>query len=180
VEACLALGLVPDIIVGDMDSVSTDVLVRAEALGAKVVRFPAHKDETDLELALLEAARLEARVVDIHGAVGGRIDHTMANMDLGFRFTRLGLDIRVCGDWGEALFLSGQVRCVELVGNPGDTVSLMPWTERASGVCTWGLEYPLNEEDLRRGYTRGVSNRMIGEAAGVSVRVGDLLVIHLA
>src|SRR5574340_972093 len=77
-----ALGLTPDVIIGDMDSLSPDLLRRFEEGGSRGVRHPRDKRETDTQLALEYALQLKPDEIMIFGALGGRIDHTLANISL--------------------------------------------------------------------------------------------------
>ncbi len=80
--AAISFNVTPDVIIGDMDSADSDLLARARAKGAEVITFPAHKDETDLELALLEARRRGSRTIRVIGFYGGRLDQTLGNIYL--------------------------------------------------------------------------------------------------
>ena len=174
-DRALALGLDVDVVIGDLDSVSRDGLAVAEAAGARVVRHPAAKDATDLELALDEAVALGARRVLVVGSADGRLDHLLASLALlgAERYTDLELDAVV----GAALVHVVRGRRV-LEGRPGDLVSLIPVGGPAEGVTTSGLEYPLAGETLGPGTSRGVSNVFTDEDASVEVSAGVLLAIR--
>ncbi len=173
---CRALGLTPAVVIGDFDSLDGADLARLEAAGVRVIRHPARKDFTDLELALQHAAALGAEEVLIFAALGARWDQTLANLLLpaapGFERVR----IRLIDGPQEMMLLRGG-GSLELTGAPGDTVSLIPLGGDAHGVTTHGLEYPLSAGDLQFGATRGVSNVLLGEKAAVQVKDGLLLCI---
>jgi thiamine pyrophosphokinase len=107
--------------------------------------------------------------VTILGASGGRIDHWLANVMLLAK--RPG--VRIVDETSEIWVAEGQA---SLVGRAGDVVSLIPLDERVEGVVTQGLEFPLKDETLERGSTRGLSNVMLGERAEVTWEKGLLLV----
>lgn len=172
----LECGVTPALVIGDLDSVSPDVLARLEAQGAQVQRVPAEKDETDLELALLEAARRGAQSITLIGAAGGRLDHMLANFYLLAMPELRGLDVRAVAG-AQALWLAWPGEHT-LTGAPGDLISLIPLTPEASGIVTEGLEYPLRRESLYAGAARGVSNVMLGATARVTFDDGLLFIVH--
>jgi len=169
------LGLEVDVVVGDLDSVSSAALARAETAGTRIVRHPVAKDATDLELALDEAAALGARRVLVIASAGGRLDHLAASLLLlgAERYAALELDALV-GDAVVAVVRGERT----LRGDPGDLVTLLPLGGVAKGVTTSGLEYPLAGETLSSGTTRGVSNVFLAGEAHVSVESGVLLAIR--
>lgn len=168
-------GLRADLVVGDLDSVAPDVLEALLARGARLVTHPRRKDETDTELALLEAAALAPRRITLLGAIGDRIDHSLANVLLLALPQLEGLDVRIF-DGRSFVHLVRETLAVE--GEPGDVVSLLPLGGDAVGVCTEGLEYPLRDETLAFGPARGISNVLEGRSARVSLRRGTLLFVH--
>jgi thiamine pyrophosphokinase len=174
-EHAAALGLRPDVVVGDMDSVSPSALERAERAGAVVERHPAAKDATDLELALRVAAGLGPRRVVVTGGTRGRFDHELANVLLVCADEFAGLDLDAwLGPAHLTVVRSRRVLC----GEPGDLVSLLPVGGPAVGVRTEGLRYPLHGEDLGPGTTRGVSNVLVATEATVAVAGGVLLAVQ--
>jgi thiamine pyrophosphokinase len=168
------LGLTVHRVVGDMDSVDPDVLEAATAAGVEVDRHPEAKDATDLDLALdtVLAAR-PSRVVVVTGA-GDRVDHALA-VALAVsapRFATVAVDA-----WIGAAHLWVVHDRATLPGRPGDLVSLLPVHGPAVGVTTGGLLYPLDDEDLLPGSTRGVSNEWASEVATVRVRGGSVIAV---
>lgn len=173
----LGWGLVPHLVLGDMDSLADGERARLESLGCRFVVHPRAKDETDLELALTYAAGQGAKEIVILGALGGRLDHTLANLLL---LTLPDLEkLPVCivgGDEEIRLVRSGGT--VALEGKPGDLISLLPLGGDARGVTTRGLTWMLRGDTLHFGFSRGVSNEMTGTTAHVEVERGYLLVVH--
>jgi thiamine pyrophosphokinase len=184
-EKALTLGLVPDILVGDADSLAPDRYAAAVATpGLEVHRAQVAKDESDGELALLAALKRGATHVTVLGALGGRrFDHALANvgllalpdpatatMELLDATTRVRLLRAPAADGGEAT--------LELRGAVGDLVSLLPLGATAEGVTTHGLAYPLAGEELCPGPARGLSNVRTSATASVSLRRGSLVAVE--
>ncbi|MGC9358835.1 MAG: thiamine diphosphokinase [Anaerolineae bacterium] len=167
--------LAPDILVGDMDSVDEGVKNSVEKHGGRLVMAKREKDETDLELALLEAVAMHAEKITILGAFGGRVDHALANVCLLAMPALRGVDVRL---YDGITFLWLAIARTEIHGEPGDLVSLIPLGRDAHGVRTSGLQYALHGETLRFGPARGMSNVLTEPVATVEVGLGELLVAH--
>lgn len=168
----LALGLKPNLIVGDLDSV-TDVELKIAS--AKIVQYPRNKNETDLELALNHALVKKTSSILIIGALGGRLDQTLGNISLLSDPRLATLDCRL-DDGAEEVFFCRDRSKFE--GRRGDVVSLIPWNDAVKGIRMRGLRWSLNNETLYPDKTRGISNEMLDAAAEVSIETGLLLVIH--
>lgn len=168
-------GRAPDLLVGDLDSVRPEVLARLQAQGCQIQQHPPAKDETDAELALIAAAALGPQEIAILGALGGRIDHALANLALLAMPALRGIRVTIWDDTS-AIWLAQDE--TEIEGAPGDTVSLLPWGGDARGIVTEGLAYPLRGETLRMGPSRGVSNMLEARSARVTLQEGSLLVVH--
>lgn len=172
-----AAGIVPQLIVGDLDSLDRVTRRWAAARGIPRRPFPREKNATDAALALHEAVRRGAGEVWIYTAVAGRLDQILANVLLLFEAERLKVRARLTDGTSEA-WLAG--RSARITGRPGDVVSLIPLTPAVRGITTIGLRYRLRGSVLRRGSTRGVSNELTGVRASVRVAAGDLLIVHLS
>ncbi|MDQ3354233.1 MAG: thiamine diphosphokinase [Actinomycetota bacterium] len=170
------LGVDVDLAVGDFDSVEALALASARAGGCRVERHPVAKEHTDFELALLAARIWGAERVLVVGGYGGRLDHLLANALVLAGASTAGMHV-------EALMGPARLTVVrpetvaELSGEAGQLVTLLALGGPAQGVKTHGLGYPLMDEDLHPGSTRGVSNHLLGTKATVGLRSGVLLVI---
>ncbi len=177
VDVAEGLGLAVHLAVGDFDSVTADGLRRARARGAVVERHPAAKDETDLELALRGALDRRPQRIVVVGGGGGRLDHLLGN--LGVLTAPFLAGVNVTAHLAEArLTVVRPGRPADLIGAPGDLVTLLPVHGSAAGVVTDGLRYPLCDEALPAGTSRGVSNVLDGSTASVSISRGVLLAIQ--
>ena len=171
-----AQGLAPDVLIGDLDSVTADVLAELATAGCTIIRHSPHKDETDTELALLYAVAQRPTRITLLGALGGRVDHELANIMLLALPQLAGIPTAIY-DGASWLWLA-TAASASISGAAGDLVSLLPWGGDCLGVTTHGLAYPLHDEPLLFGPARGISNVMLAASAEVTVRVGRLLVVH--
>ncbi len=169
-------GLRVNTILGDMDSLDDDEIRHFVGQGAELHRFPPEKDETDLELALLYAAKQPATHIRLFSALGDRLDQTLSNIYLLALAPLRTLDVRVVAGKQEAWLAYPGETIIE--GERGDTVSLIPIAGEAAGIRTEALYYPLRDETLTFGPARGVSNVMQADRATVHLRSGVLLVVH--
>jgi len=170
--------VLPHLIVGDMDSLGDAGVERMARQGIPVAKFPAAKDESDLELAVAQAIEAGATEIVLLGALGGdRLDHETANLlllaDPGYDGVRLearrgALRIRPIRGEGS----------LSLAGPVGALVTLLPVNSDAEGVTTEGLRFPLRDETLRVGRARVLSNEVASQPAKVTVRKGSVLVFE--
>ena len=171
----LALGLVPSVIVGDLDSVSEDEIRRLKESGTRFFKHPRDKNETDLELALRYAIGAGHRQLLVAGAFGGRLDQTLANLSLLADPALADLEVRLDDGVEEAIFVRSHCR---VEGRSGEAVSLIPWGVPCEGVTTQGLRWPLHGERLSPDRTRGISNELLADSATVEIVAGLLLCVH--
>lgn len=169
------LKLWPNLLIGDLDSVTAEDLAECETSGVKTLRYPPEKNETDLELAIQAVLSGEYSRIRIAGALGGRLDQTLGNLYLLTQPSLINVDIRL-EDGREEVFLIRQSAVIE--GQPGDTLSLLPINRAAHGILTHGLRYPLKNETLWPDHTRGISNELSEPHASVRLMDGLLLCIH--
>jgi thiamine pyrophosphokinase len=175
----MSLGRRPDALVGDLDSVDPALVAVLEEAGVPIERHPTEKDASDTALGLDYVRRHAATEAVVIGAFGGlRLDHEVANvLLLGTDPAASGFDVRLVRG-------GAQVRCaragepLSVQARPGTLVSLLPIGGDADGVTTSGLRYPLRDERLPLGSTRGLSNEVVDGDASVQLRAGALLVIE--
>jgi len=171
----MEMGILPEIVIGDLDSVDEDTLFELTNAEVRIEQYSEDKDETDIELALRYAADLRPSAILIVGALGGRLDQTLANLSLLTDPTLYGIDICLDDGVEEAFFCRKQV---EVRGRSGDTVSLIPWHGPVEGVTTEGLQWPLYSETLYPDKSRGISNVMLKDEASIRIQSGLLLIVR--
>jgi thiamine pyrophosphokinase len=171
------LGITPSLIIGDLDSTPAELVNKCTDLGTEVRRYDHDtKWETDTELALLAALDYSPKSIFLLGGIGGRLDHSLANVLLLTHPQFVSLDLHIL-DGSNELFLAKPKKWNKIKGDTNDIVSLLPIGASANAVTTRGLQWPLNGETLVAGKARGVSNRISDPAtAAVRYDAGLLLV----
>jgi thiamine pyrophosphokinase len=163
---CHEMGLQPDLIIGDLDSVDPHVLRAFGEVPQK--RYPTDKNETDLEYALELAMHPKIEEITVFGALGGRTDHTLGNLILLSRYPgKVFLETE-----NERLFVIP--KHVEIAVEPGQTISLIPLNGPVKGINTEGLKWALKDGTLDKNFI-GVSNEATASKVAISVKEGDLL-----
>jgi thiamine pyrophosphokinase len=172
----LALGCRLDAVVGDLDSLEPTLMAELAEAGVVIKRYPVAKDQTDLELAIEYALAQGVIEVVLLGAVGDRLDQTLAN-----------LLILAQRDWPVQLTLVERNQIAQLVrpgqlvtlqANVGDTVSILPLSNVVTGITYAGMRYPLHDATLHLGSTRGISNEVSAVPATITIATGRLLLIQ--
>lgn len=174
--ATTVFGLMPHVILGDLDSLTPGEVAAFEAQGVEILAYPPEKDETDLEIALKWVVEYGITTIRVVGALGRRIDQTFGNVYLLALPELQATDTRfVSGDQQIWLVQPGTHT---IVGRRGDTVSLIPFTASVTDIHTENFYYPLFGETLAFGPARGISNMMTEPEATVRFASGLLMVVH--
>lgn len=173
---CRSLGLIPNVVLGDMDSLEPHEVRDLEELGAEIITYPRAKDFTDLELAFLQAKEAGAQEIIVLGGFGDRWDMTITNLLLAAKSDFSHMSIRQVEGSQETALIRGSGE-MSFQGEKGDGFSLIPLSQEAVGVTLTGLEYPLHKASLPIGSTIGISNVFSGDSATVSVSEGLVLCI---
>ena len=165
-----AIGVAPDMAVGDFDSLGYVPKAR------RVSRHPVKKDKSDMELAMEKAVAWDHDELIIYGVLGARLDHTLANLQLFARFSERDVYVTAIGDTYAVRLLTGP-DVFELPVTQG-TVSVFSANDTARGVIERGMAYSLDDEPLSNRTSRGLSNELTGEEATVAVEQGTLYVFY--
>jgi thiamine pyrophosphokinase len=171
----LAHDIIPTVIIGDMDSVEEDILRYFEERGSEILKFPKRKDETDTWLAMEYAFNMKPDEIIILGALGGRIDHALANIYLLVKAAEKDVKTKIVDEASE-LFVVADTATI--TGNVGDTVSLFPLSSSVSGITLEGFDYPLSDGVMEIGTPYGISNSLAEKRGTISVKTGNLLVVR--
>lgn len=172
----LTLNIRPQVLIGDLDSTDPFLVDTWQADGVEIIKHPEEKDQTDLELAITLAQNRNAQKIEVYGAIGGRLDMTFGNL---FLLAFPGLTTPTTFIHGpEEVHLIRSGNLLTIVGEPDDLVSLISIQPGDSTVSTTGLLYPLKNEKLEYGQTRGMSNRLTGKRGTIHLDQGHLAVIH--
>ena len=151
------------------------IMPNYEASDVVFKKFPTKKDETDAELAVWMVEEEGLLGIDIYAALGGRIDHELANIQLLYYILDRGMYPRIISEREEIYILRNEE--MNLKGSIGDIVSIIPVKGDARGITLANMEYSVEELDLKYSVTRGISNVMLAEDAYINVRDGCILVI---
>lgn len=164
-------GITPDLVVGDFDS-----LKEPPDDGLNIVTLPQEKDDTDMAAALSEGWRRGFRIFHIYGGTGGRLDHTLANIQCVAELARRGgrgylfdKDAVITAIWNCGITFPADAR---------GTISVFAHSETAVGVYEQGLKYSLADATLCNTRPIGISNEFTGEPSSISVREGTLVIIY--
>lgn len=172
----VAMGLVPRVVVGDLDSLEPELIEQLTAQGAELEKHPAAKNMTDLELAIERAIQDGAKEILLLGALGGRLDQSLANVLLMAQRDWPAMIRLVDATEIATVIHSGESMTLEAA--PGSTMSLLPLSPEVTGITYTGMLYPLNDATLVFGSTRGISNEVVSHPATVTIRSGIALVIQ--
>ncbi|WP_312699622.1 thiamine diphosphokinase [Sedimentibacter sp.] len=167
------LGLVPDLILGDFDSVDKSVLEYYKSLNIETVAFPPEKDYTDMELAIDQAVEMGFRDIILAGATGTRLDHSVANMLLIEKYHKIDVNIQIIDNNN---FIQIVKDTMTIPFRKNYYVSLIPLSESIEGLTLEGFKYPLNNVNVERGSTLCVSNEISEDAGVIRLKKGSALV----
>jgi thiamine pyrophosphokinase len=169
----------PHVVVGDLDSIEAGELKALMAAGVRIERHPVAKDRSDAHLAVAWAVAGGADRVIVLGALAGdRLDHELTNLLMLADPAWRSVDVRVVRDGTSVRAVTGAGR-LTLDGAVDDTVTLLAIGD-SDGVTTHGLAYPLTNETLHVGESRGLSNVITAVPASVWLEAGTLLVVEVS
>ncbi len=175
-EILLKLGLLPHVLIGDFDSIESKYLHGVAERGVTIIEYPQAKNKTDTHLALEYAIEQGAQEVIILAALGGRIDHTWANIGLLWLAHNCGVKAKILDTTCQIFLISGKE---EIRGQKGEIFSLFPVGLAAEGITIRGARFPLQDASLKYGQTLCASNEFIDESIEIEVREGTLLFMKI-
>lgn len=166
-------------ILGDFDSLPAGILNKYQKEGILIESFPPEKDFTDTHLALLWAVDHKADKITVIGGLGSRFDHSFANVGLLSMLLEQGVEGEILDPCNRIFMMdrrhSGKVTIKKGKGKK-EFVSLIPYTEKVTGITLDGFKYPLQNAELTIGISLGISNELTGEEGTMEVQDGILIV----
>lgn len=175
IKHALKLGLVPNVIIGDHDSLPPFLKEKLKKHSLEWIKYPLEKDQTDSELAIEYAIKKGFKKILAFGAFGTRIDHSIANLLFLASPNYKAVDITII-EGNQEIFLVKNRRIVE--GKKGDFLSLIPLQGNCLGVTSKGLKWQLKNSVLYFSSTLGISNVLTHSQTEIKIKKGVLLAIH--
>ncbi len=169
-EHLRSVDVVADLVLGDfdsLDSVPRDV---------RTMQFPVHKDASDMELALEQAATMGYDDLYAYGAFGGRLDHALANLQVFAHMSEQGFSVRAVDMLCQAVFVTGPAS-FDITACQEGVVSVFSMSDVAHGVTERGLAYEVEDITLTDRTSLGLSNELTGSPATISVQSGTLVIL---
>lgn len=181
------LGVTPDYLIGDFDTVNPNILSKYEKLAETrkenyvIMKHPPMKDATDTELAVDVAISLHPCMITVLAATGSRMDHVLSNIGLLQKAADKGIKMYIIDSCNKIQLLSSDtLNSLQLLKNEqhGAYLSVLPLTDLVKGLTMKGVLYPVEDEEVRKGRSKTVSNEIIDDMAEISIKAGQLLVIE--
>lgn len=169
VRHCIKCGFKPNVVIGDMDSCRCDIDKNV------LIKYPCDKDDTDTSLCIKHAVEKGFDNIEIFGALGGSLSHTIANIQMLAYCKKIGVSCILSDACESAFMLSDEKAEFKISGYT--LVSVFSYTNEARGVTLKGFKYPLENAVLKSSFPLGVSNEPIQEKVSLSVKDGTLLII---
>lgn len=175
---CKKLGIIPDLILGDFDSTTSDALeYYRSTVPERIRQYPSRKDDTDTELAVSVAMDMGSTEITILGATGTRLDHVMGNIQILKKTLDRGITTYLV-DSHNRIRMTDTAVTISKEEQFGTYVSLIPFTEKVTGLMLCGFSYPVQDYTLMQGRSVGVSNEITGQQGEISLKEGLLLVME--
>jgi len=176
VDHARKLGVVPQLIVGDLDSAEPENIAFFQNLGSQVIEYEQEKDQTDTQIALKYAKEKNPQEIIILGAIGDRLDHTLSNLFLLTSWDKPAVQVKILNETQE-IFVIREKALVE--GRVGEIISLLPLTPWVKGIRTEGLKYTVKDGFFSQDNPYGVSNELTAQKAWIELQEGLLLLIKV-
>jgi thiamine pyrophosphokinase len=167
------LDIIPDYIIGDMDSIKTSVFNFYKELNKTKIIKDTNPDKTDLELAIKLAETLNPFKINIFGAIGNRIDHTLANI-LCLDKIKPGIKVEIIDDKSTILLVK---ESIEITGEKNDIISIIPLSD-INNLNYTGFKWNVKNLDTKIGWF-GISNKILNKKASINFLKGKILIIKL-
>ncbi len=174
-KTALSMNIHPTVVIGDFDSLDKKSKEKLEKKGCEFITLPVEKDETDTDAAIQFAIKNGAKKITLLGGTSGdRFDHVITNLLSGV--TKKANITFINGL--QKFWIEKDPAVIYVNGKKGDLLSLIPLSGKATGMHTKNLYYPLKNETLYLGKSRGVSNVFTKSRVEVRIKSGLLLVVY--
>ncbi|WP_455538444.1 thiamine diphosphokinase [Terrisporobacter sp.] len=170
------MNIIPNYIIGDLDSIDKDIVYYYKNKNINLKKYPREKDETDSQICINLAKDLNCSEVDFYGALGGRIDHTIANIGLMHYSRKMNIKPKIISEKEEVIIIKNEE--IILKGNKGDTISIIPIMKDANNVTLKKLKYKLDNSKIGYLSSLGVSNEMLEDECIIKIEDGYALIIR--
>lgn len=162
--------IAPDIIIGDLDSITDKALNYFESINVKVEKFSPEKDYTDSQLGLLKIKELGYKTVDIFGGFGNRVDHSLGNIGLIYWGNKEEIEVRLIDE--NNCLAALKVGKIQISKKENAVFSILAHFENLEGLSIENAKYTLNNFFLAKGEPRGVSNEFLDDAVVITLKKG--------
>lgn len=173
-EYAAGCGIIPDCLIGDLDSIDAQSLSAIENSTCNIIKYPREKDFTDTQLAIDYAVKKGASEIVILAGTGDRLDHTLANILLLVKVAKSGMKMSLVNEKNTVYLICSDMR---ISGKAGEFLSLIPAGGDVKGIFTEGLKYKLSGSTMELGDPVGISNVFTEDEAYVKIESGYLLAI---
>ncbi|EKQ53997.1 MULTISPECIES: thiamine diphosphokinase [unclassified Clostridium] len=175
IECLYEYNIMPDLLLGDFDSVNSELLDIIKSKVKEVLQFPPEKDYTDTEIAIIEAIKRGAKKIYLFGALGSRIDHALGNIGLLLTAKKKGVSIEII-DNNNRLYLGEKQ--MKLFGKYGENISFHALSNKVINFKINGAKYNLESYDMSLLDPRAICNEFLDTPIEISYDEGELLIIH--
>ncbi len=165
-----AIGVTPNFALGDFDSLGH------VPQGVPLEKHPVMKDDSDTALALEWALAHDMREVAVYGALGGRLDHTLATLSALVGAVRAGMHAVAVGEGNVVVALAGGMS-LEIAAKDAGTFSVFSVPDASFGLTERGSLYEVENATLRNDVTLGLSNEFVGKPVSISLGRGAVVIV---
>ena len=170
---CIKAGILPDLIIGDLDSISDSTLRISKENNIPIEKFPVKKDSTDTELSIDYLIKKGYKEISLIGVIGSRMDHSLGNILLLNKLNDSGVKGKIMDDNNTIYLVDDEL---ELPREGDSYLSIVPITNTGINVSLKGFEYELEFRDVEFASTFCISNKIIEEKARITIHEGKALV----
>lgn len=171
----MKIGLIPNLVLGDLDSISDDGIEYIKSKNIKVEKYPTMKDETDTHLAVNYLISKNYKEITIIGGIGTRMDHTLANIFLLRKLNKIGIKGCIINGNNIIHLIDNSIK---LLRKDNYYTSIIPISQDGIQVSVSGFLYPLMNEHIEFGSTRGISNILTSSFGNIILLKGEALIIE--